>query len=288
MKNRSILILIFTFLMITVITSCTPSVPPIQYGWIDINSTPDGAKVFIDGIDTGIVTPVTLNEKVGSYTIKLDNFHYKIWEDTVTVNASETTYINPALTYASLDTIILQPGTEGKDADVEETVPDGNNADIAVLYAGFTDTEGKYRSYLQFDLSAVPADARVIDSKIELYLFERVYSSVFSDESLLGIYQVTESWAEDTITWNNQPASFAQAEGEVNLASLLIGGRYWESWNITVLVQGWVDGTVPNYGIAIKAVDETLTGGIIGKFRSSDFLVDPTKCPKLEIDYYIP
>jgi hypothetical protein len=87
------------------------------FGSIDINSNPDGAKVYLDGVDTGQVTPIILtNIDAGSHIIRIDKHHYKVWEDTaVTVNANQTTYLNPALTYASTQYITLQPGAEGKD-----------------------------------------------------------------------------------------------------------------------------------------------------------------------------
>ena len=94
----SILILSLFITALILIAGCTSITPTT--GIIDVKSTPAGAKVYLDGVDTGQATPIILtNIDEGSHTIKLDLFHYKIWEDTaVAVNANQTTYLNPPLT----------------------------------------------------------------------------------------------------------------------------------------------------------------------------------------------
>jgi len=53
------------------------------------------------------------------------------------------------------------------------------------------------------------------------------------------------------------------------------------------LVQGWIDGTITNYGVALKDTDETSVD-TFAYFFTSDYTTDTTKCPKLVISYYIP
>jgi len=110
----------------------------LAFGSIDINSTPTGAKVYLDGVDTGSVTPYVITHvEAGIHTVKLDKYLYNIQEDTnVSVNAGETTYLNWSLTYASQQTITLQPGAEGKDAAVNTYNPDTNWEDRDDFGAG--------------------------------------------------------------------------------------------------------------------------------------------------------
>jgi len=180
------------------------------FGSIDINSTPIGAKVYLDGVDTGQVTPIILtNIDAGSHTIKLDLFHYKIWEDTaVTVNANQTTYLNPPLTYASTQYITLQPGSEGKDDYVSSTLPDNNYGDLTNFYVGTYAVSYYYRAYLQFDLSTVTGNVRIVDADLKLYQ----YSSLGSGNFQIGLHKVTGNWEEDTITFNLQPTSSSETE----------------------------------------------------------------------------
>ena len=288
MKNKSLLILLFTFLMVTVITACTPSVPSIQYGSIDINSTPDGAKVFINGTDTGMVTPIIFNKEAGSYTIKLDKFHHKLWEGTVTVNANQTTYINPPLVYASLESLTLQPGSEGKDSYVEEKLPETNYGSANSLWVGHCtafDADGKYRSYLQFDLSSIPPNARVVDAHLELRNYSKMRDDMTVNLLPIGLYRVTDNWLEGNITWNNQPLSSAQPESIVTINMNIISD--WYSWDIHELLAGWLDGTTANHGVLFKVVDEIANAGMLAKFHSSD-ASEGNLHPKLMIDYYLP
>ena len=253
------------------------------YGSIDINSTPVGAKVYLDGVDTGQVTPIILtNIEVGIHIVKLDKFYYKIWEDTaVTVNANQTTYLNPPLTYASTQYITLQPGSEGKDNYVSGTLPDNNYGDFTTFYVGTYAVSNYYRAYLQFDLSTIPADARITDSDLKLYQ----YSSLGSGNFQIGLHKVTGNWEENTMTYNLQPTSSSETEA---LCTVYTGSTTWKSWDIDDLVQGWLDGSITNQGMLLKSTDETLSSSLGIRFYSSDYTTDATKCPKLEIDYYIP
>jgi len=254
------------------------------YGSIDINSTPTGAKVYLDEVDTGQVTPIILtNIEVGSHTIKLDKYHYKIWEDTVTVNADETTYLNPPLTYASTQTNILQPGTEGMDAYVNKFFLETNYGDSPICEVGNSTIlflKFVYRSYIQFDLSSVPENARVTDADLRLYQYDTTGTGNFT----IDLYKVTSEWQEGTINWNSQPSYSTEAEYSCNITA---GAVTWKSWDIDDLVQGWMDGTISNYGMVLIDTDETSVN-TVAYFHSSDYTADTTKCPKLEIDYYIP
>src|SRR6056297_573363 len=97
-KKNKFFILIFLVLFLLVFIGCTPSNTP-TYGSIDIQSNPSGAKVYIDGVDTGNITPyVKTHIEMGIHTIRLELFHYETKEDTsVMVYADETIYLNWAL-----------------------------------------------------------------------------------------------------------------------------------------------------------------------------------------------
>ena len=253
------------------------------FGSIDINSNPDGAKVYLDGADTGQVTPIILtNIEAGSHIVKLDKFYYKIWEDTaVTVNANQTTYLNPPLTYATTQYITLQPGSEGKDDYISSTLPDNNYGDGANFYVGTYGVSNYYRAYLQFDLSTIPADARIVDSDLKLYQ----YNSIDSGNFQIGLYKVTGNWEENTITCNLQPTSSSETEA---LCTVYTGSTTWRGWDIDDLVQGWLDGSITNQGMLLKSTDETLGSSLGIYFRSSDYTTNASERPKLEIDYYTP
>jgi len=250
------------------------------YGSIDINSTPTGAKVYLDGVDTGSVTPYVITHvETGIHTVKLDKYHYKIQEDVnVSVNAGETTYLNWSLTYASTQTITLQPGSEGKDSGVSSlfsTMNYGNSTSFFNAGNQFAIV----RAFIEFDLSSVPVNARITDTDLMLYHCDTSGTTNFS----VGAYKVTESWEEDTITYLSQPSYSSEAEYSTNVTA---GNTEWENWDIDALVQSWLDGTFTNNGVVLKATDESSLD-TIAVFRPSDYSSASYR-PKLVIDYYIP
>ena len=266
---------------VTATTTITVNPVAITHGSIDIKSTPPGAKVYLDGVDTGQATPIILpNIEEGSHTIKLDLFYYKIWEENVNVTANETTYRNPPLIRAAREEIILQPGLEGKDAPVHSSFPENNYGDGVYSLIGGFPSNSITRLYIQFDLSSIPENARVIDAYLDLYQFLGLGTGNFT----IGLYNVTSDWEESTISWSSQPTSSTDAGITNNITAEDTG---WEYWNIKTLVQNWLDETIANYGMVLKDTDETLVE-LYAIFRTSDYTIDTTKRPKLVVDYYIP
>ena len=67
-------------------------------GSIQVNSTPSGAKIYLDGTDTGQITNSTLpNISAGSHTVKLVKEGYVDYETTVSVTANQTTTVDTTL-----------------------------------------------------------------------------------------------------------------------------------------------------------------------------------------------
>jgi len=251
------------------------------FGSIDINSNPDGAKVYLDGVDTGQVTPIILtNIDAGSHIVKIDKYHYKVWEDTaVTVNANQTTYLNPPLTYASTQYITLQPGAAGKDAAISSSVPANNFGNETYSWVG--DFSGTItRLYIQFNLSSIPVSAKILDADLRLYQYFTFGGSDFTIELL----KINNSWDESTISWDLQPT---RSSDPIITSSITAGATTWNSWDIDDLVQSWLDGGIANYGANLKDTHET-SGNTMAYFYTSDYTIDTTKRPKLVISYYIP
>ena len=66
-----------------------------ETGSIQVNSTPTGAKIYLDGTDTGKITNATLTSvAVGSHTVKLTLSGFTNYTTTVTVTQGQTANIN--------------------------------------------------------------------------------------------------------------------------------------------------------------------------------------------------
>ncbi len=173
-------------------------------------------------------------------------------------------------------------GTE--DAELRETSPNLNNGNSTSLNPDGSDSDpsngslGQIIVPISWDISTIPGNATVSSASISLNL-TNISSGPYN------LFQVlTNSWTEGTVTWN----SFGGATA--NVGSTVIGiistGQFGE--NIINLnssginmVQGWVDGSIPNNGIVIK------TGGTNDgiDFNSSEA---SSGRPKLSITYTTP
>ena len=73
------------------------AMPSLQTGQIEINSTPDGATVYLDGSERGL-TPVTIPDLLpGEYTVTLHLQDYNDYERTIVVSPGETAIIEKDL-----------------------------------------------------------------------------------------------------------------------------------------------------------------------------------------------
>ncbi len=76
---------------------------PTITGSISVASTPDGANIWLDGVNTGTVTPAILLGIIpGTHTVTLTKAGYYDWIGTITVVAEATTDVVATLTMGSI------------------------------------------------------------------------------------------------------------------------------------------------------------------------------------------
>ena len=263
--------------------SCSVTVEVlVTAGSIDVKSSPEGATVYVDGTDTGNITPYVITDiDEGDHTIKLSKEFCKDREETVTVTAGETMYVNWELDPAPPQTVTVQPdAAEGKDAPVISTDPTTNMGSLELLVVG-DDGINKARTYIRFSLPGIPVTAVV--TSVDLLLWYGDSSDAVA--TTVDAYQVTEAWAENTITWDDQPVHSPAACGSSLLPD--IGTNDFVAWEIeTGLIEGWVDGSIANHGFVLIDADEDISGAL-KLFLSSDHVTVDSH-PKLVITYYDP
>jgi hypothetical protein len=184
----------------------------------------------------------------------------------------------------------IQPGPD----DVKDTfiwdLQNFSYADWSGLLVNNASTFDQ-RLLIEFtDLTAIPAGATINSAKLGLYR----YDNLNGDPLVLDVYQITSSWSE-TVTYSTQPTYNSTPESSTTLSGTDAG---WYEWDITNLVQQWIDGTAANYGLAIF----NHGSGLYQRFASSDNAAgvpsgtplpptDASYRPYLNIDYtvaYIP
>ncbi len=113
-----------------------------------------------------------------------------------------------------------------------------------------------------------------------------VTSAVFSvfianpSGETVNIRRITVPWIESTVTWASFGSSFVPLVPNVSFASDSVG---WHSADVTALVQGWHDGTFPNYGLAL---DEGSIPFAATLYHGSEFAT-PELRPRLDVTYTV-
>ena len=108
--------------------------------------------------------------------------------------------------------------------------------------------------------------------------------SVWRDMTF-NLFRITKDWGESSVTWANfHPGTDPTLVGSFTVTASsgnTVSG--WYSVNIATLVQGWVNGTYPNFGIAVRQVPTQCWN----YFLSSEDVILSLR-PKLEIWYMTP
>lgn len=175
---------------------------------------------------------------------------------------------------AGMDSLVLQPGPEGKDACAWLTYPGTNYGAAEYYYAiGLPD---RGLGFIEFDLSGLPGDASIVAARLHLW---GAYH-----EGVLTLEPVATAWDELTLTWSNQPGVVSPAIASTTPVSrgLPSGDCYWgcvRSFDVTAIVAAWKSGTIANHGFRILGN----TPGIGWMMASGDCASYPR--PKLSITF---
>lgn len=145
--------------------------------------------------------------------------------------------------------------TVGNNASETTGWPNPNNESWR-LYFNAYDSGSDWRCYplIKFDLSAYAGATVLGDATLRLYLF----NSGDSKDVSAQIHKMNVDWTETLTPWDSKPAELPQYQPtagthydstalDISTIGTTVG---YYSWTIPVsLVQGWIDGTTPNYGL---------------------------------------
>lgn len=229
------------------VQNATPHTTP-QGGVTFTNSS--GQTIFSFAAPT--LTDSSASAQNGPVTTTLTPTSASTYTLTVTpsqswLQASTTHYpvvLDPTVNFtgATQDTFLLQN---------YPTTPYGGTSYINAGY----NNGGADHTLLQFSVSAIPAQAQVLDAQLGLYN----YTNLTSNATPLSIYAVTQPWSMDTATWGTTNGSTAWTAPGGTVASTAYAttnnlgtSTGWNYWDPTQLVQGWVDGAIPNEGMLLE------------------------------------
>jgi RHS repeat-associated protein len=131
------------------------------------------------------------------------------------------------------------------DAYTNSGAPGTNASTYQWLKTGYADGN-KHNYFVRWNIGLL-ANATIVQAD-----YKSLNSYSWSCEGRpFQIYRVTADWNPSTVNWNNQPSFGGTAYADHNTVSYGRDGcpANWFHTNLQGLVQGWVDGTTPNYGV---------------------------------------
>jgi len=137
------------------------------------------------------------------------------------------------------------------------------------------------RTYLRFPLGEVPAGSTIQSATLHVYVDDYWPGP---GGAPMAAYPATAAWTPDGVDWYDVEA-WPALGGAVATTDVSSDGG-WFAWDVTPLVQGWVDGA-SNYGLAVAAAD---LGSTESNWAAARRLTaaDPATRPYLEIVFYEP
>lgn len=180
----------------------------------------------------------------------------------------------PSITLSFLNTKI-------KDTFVAEYYPSMENSTAQTfgVGAGINASGSRMWGLIKFDLGLIPNDA--IINSATLRLKTAGVENATADKSI-SIHNVLSDWVE-TVTWSNKPAFDGTAKATGTASKTNNTDNFF---NVTAMVQEWVNGTTANNGMLLKETPEGVATGNIYFYASN--AVATSDRPTLTIDYTIP
>ncbi|TGC08293.1 disaggregatase related repeat-containing protein [Methanolobus halotolerans] len=198
-----------------------------------------------------------------------------------TAEASKSAFGNPTIAY---------------DNRLREASPDVNIGGSSFADIGNLDGVGSYRDVMWFDLSEYSSTDTITNATLSLYWYYPANTTRGSD-TIVEIYRPAD-WNPQYVSWNNRDEntpwdnlggdwfdSNGVAQGDVPYSSMTFNAgdmpdnRHYE-FDVTELVQDYVNGEYENTGFFLKARDEN--NNYIA-FYSSEWSI-PEQRPQMNID----
>lgn len=172
------------------------------------------------------------------------------------------------------------------DSEIRSDSPSANYGSQNGMFVGYSgyDTYGRLRALVRFDnINLLPADA-IIDQAV-LRLYCRGGTQGDSPMSVTA-YAVTQGWSEVAVTWNSHAEQKSGPYGTAVLPEAVSAG-YEAVWDVRALVQSWVGGSLPNYGIMLIGDESEATSLYLRRFETRESST-PDQRPRLLVRWHRP
>ena len=186
-----------------------------------------------------------------------------------------------------------------QDTYIESRTPnDANNFGASTSLVADRESTDLQRVLVQFDLSAIPANATINSATLQMQ------ATQIGGALNIDVYQLQQSWSEGTA--NGTPGAANWTDSAAGTPWTTAGGTFdptpvasiktdkvgQHSWDITSLVQAWVNGSESNDGVMIGSpdgggnrtvtYDSRETVGGTAPVLVIDYTVNPNTAPTLD------
>jgi Ig-like domain CHU_C associated len=215
------------------------------------------------------------------------------------VNNGELTFTdgtaNLTLGYNESFSLVKQPdAVEGKDVVITSGNPTANYATFQYLdpYAGTNSGNPVInRGMIAFDFSSIPTTAVIDSAYLSIYFsqeladFMHTFSAIYNGHTgtnSMFVRRITQSWAENTVTWNTQPS--ITTTNQLSVPNYNTVNQNYRL-NVKLLLQDMVTNPSTSFGFMLGLQDETpykLT------CTASSDIANASIRPKIEVYYHVP
>jgi len=149
------------------------------------------------------------------------------------------------------------------------------------------------RAVLRWQTLPLPSNATLVSAHLDLYM----HTADTPDPMNISIHRMTAGWTEFGSTWNDydgsNPWNASGGGGDfdpvvIDTVPGITTAPGWYTWNITSIARDWWTGTIPNYGLLVRQMNDDLTVSLGWKeFYSSD-APNASLTPRLLLTYTTP
>jgi hypothetical protein len=262
----------------------------LQHAFFKLNNDPSLRTTFTD-----------IPFSTGSYTVSISDSTSPMGNVLISSTGSTGTAVRTiektAFPTAAAFAVLVMDTTMDRD------INDFNYGDSPYLKIGITTNNEQKRGIIAFDISSVPPGVVIQSAVFELYMYGRERISIGTNSINAEVHRIEHSWIEGEqnaqnctvgATWTkydcNSNWTNPMFDNVAETSSIIYYDdiNTWHKWNITGLVQYWLDNPSSNYGMRLKDANEQINfDPFIGHFASGEY-GDVNLRPKLTVYYRLP
>lgn len=255
--------------------------------WIDV-STDSSFTSFIPGYNSRDVGNVIDTVITG---LQPETVYFaRVRAHDAAGNTSDSSGVISESTLSGLQTTTFQQGLGGytgvTDTWINYYDPNLNfNQETKLNVHG---TEG-IKVLVRFDLSSIPAGARITSATLSLYNYAHNTSA---NGGTLSVHPANRPWIDSQATWNQyatgrlwaapgMQAGTDYLTSPVTSITIDTTSGVWRDFDVTAIVQNWLDGGQSNHGFVVLSP----TRGVKPLFYSSGYSTNPGLRPRLTVTF---